>query len=207
MFPAQRVAEIIAEAEEAWRRLPPHYQEAGAPWTRADPHVVAHELRRVAGRRPRFLEWGSGIGTHCLIADAMGLEAHGIEIDGLLVNAARDLGSRLHARAVFAEGSFIPNGRDIPAADPDVSELLLSGGPDGHAALAGQLDQPAVCDAVAASYDVIYTYPAPQHIDWFADLFRDLARVGAIFWCYTETAGMLSSTKTGPRAITQLRPA
>ena len=204
---SERVNEIIIAADAAWHRLPLHYQEAGAAWTRADPHVVAHELRRMSGRRCRFLEWGSGIGTHCLIADALGMQAHGIEIDGRLVRSATELAGRLDAGSVFGDGTFIPRGRECPPADEDVSELLLSGGADGYAALAGQLGVPPDSASIAATYDVIYAYPAPQHIDWFADLFRDLARVGAVLWCYTETAGILTSTKTGSHTITPLRPA
>jgi len=207
---------ILVESEAAWRRLPSRYQVIGEAWTRADPHVVLHELRRVAGRRPRFLEWGSGIGTHCLIADALGMEAHGIEIDGPLAAAAGDLALKLGAGCVFAEGSFIPPGTELPEADePESETFLFADGPDGHTELArslsarGRSPRSATAEPIcaAAAFDVIYAFPAPQHVDWFAALFRDVARVGAVFWCYTETAGILASTKTGAHAITPLRPA
>lgn len=217
MRASEQVARILTETEDAWRRLPSRYQAAGEAWTRADPHVVHHELLRVAGRRPRFLEWGSGIGTHCLMADAMGIEAHGIEIDAMLLATARQLAANMNAGSVFAQGSFIPPGVALPAEDEDEpSEFLFAAGSDGHAVLAEALarstkssDRPHGDDtaSVAALFDVIYAYPAPRHIDWFAALFRDIARVGAVFWCYTETAGILSSTKVGPRTITPLRPA
>jgi len=214
---ASELAErILAESEAAWRRLPSRYQTPGGAWTRADPHIVAHELRCVAGRHRRFLEWGSGIGTHCLIADALGFEAHGIEIDAVLVASARRLAGQLNARSVFVEGSFVPNGVALPPPHDDVDELLSDGGVDGSAALAKELQargEPALvvgdmgAETLAANYDVIYAYPAPQHVDWFADLFRSVARVGAVFWCYTETAGILTATKVSAHAITRLRPA
>lgn len=216
MSQAQRVAEIIAEAEQAWQRLPEHYHEAGAAWTRADPHVVAHEIRRAAGRKRRFLEWGSGIGTHCLIADACGMEAHGIEINGVLIDAARELAGRLDARTVYGEGTFIPEFTAMPPPDDDADDLLWGGGLDGYKTLVDQLGMAQRPDgqnlvarpkSIVETYDVIFAYPAPQHVDWFARLFRDLAREGAVFWCYTETAGILESIKLSGCMTTPLRPA
>lgn len=216
MSASQRVDQIIAEAEAAWRRLPEHFQEAGAAWTRADPHVIAHELRCMAGRKRRFLEWGCGLGTHCLIADAFGMEAHGIEINAVLVDAARALADRLNSKTIYGEGTFIPQFRLFPRPDDNDGDFVMGGGLDGYRSLLEQTvsnGDPGAANLrqrphlIAATYDVIYAYPAPHHVDWFATLFRDLAREGATFWCYTETAGILTSTKTGPQAITPLRPA
>lgn len=210
----QRIDAIISQADATWRDLPDSYQVAGTAWTRADPYVVAHELRRVAGKKSRFLEWGCGLGTHCLIADALGMEAHGIEISPVMVEAARRLAHRLNSPTVYAEGSFIPSVESLPPEDD--GEFVMTGGLDGYRSLcdqtlraddslAGVLRQQP--ELIAATYDVIYAYPAPHHVDWFAMLFCRLAREGAAFWCYTETAGILAATKTGPQSMTPLRPA
>jgi len=212
----QRIAEIIAQADAAWRDLPEQFQADGAAWTRADPHVVAHELRRVAGCKRRFLEWGSGLGTHCLIADALGMEAHGIEINAVMVDAARRLAHRLHSPTVYAEGSFIPSIESMAPPPEDDGEFVMNGGLDGYRGLCDQTlqaDNPATGvllprpELIAATYDVIYAYPAPHHVDWFAMLFCRLAKDGATFWCYTETAGVLAATKIDSQQMTPLRPA
>lgn len=216
MTASQRVEQIIAVADAAWRRLPEHFQEAGAAWSRADPHVVAHELRCIAGRKRRFLEWGCGLGTHCLIAEAYGMEAHGIEINAVLIDAARALAAQLDSQTAYGEGSFIPQIGLFPRPEDDDGEFVIAGGLDGYKGLCEQTlheDDPAAVNIrqrpqlIAATYDVIYAYPAPHHVDWFATLFREVARQGAVFWCYTETAGILTATKTGPHSITSLRPA
>jgi hypothetical protein len=187
------VERLLEEARTAWRELPASYREAGSAWSQADPLVVYGELRRLHKSGRRFLEWGSGIGTITVMADLMGLSAWGIESDARLVEAARSLAQRLGSGATFACGSFVPAGSGPAQSD----EYLTAGGPDGHAELGKRPDE----------FDVIYVYPAPWHVDYCLDLFRDRAAVGASLWCYTDTAGILITRKVAANACTPLAPA
>ena len=78
---------------------------------------VAAEYERVLEvliplRRPglRFLEWGSATGVIPIIADLLGFEAYGIELDAVLVEDARGLAAAWDSGARFAAGSFLPTG-------------------------------------------------------------------------------------------------
>ena len=47
--------------------------------------VLPFQLRALAGRAVSFLEWGSGTGVITIMADMLGFEAYGIEINPALV--------------------------------------------------------------------------------------------------------------------------
>ena len=57
---------------------------------------------------PRFLEFGSATGVITVVADLLGFDACGIELDPDLVAIARQLAVRYESRARFAIGSFLP---------------------------------------------------------------------------------------------------
>ena len=78
------------------------------PFIASEYEVVLDAL--LAHRRPglRFLEWGSASGVIAIMADLLGYESCGIEIDASLVATARDLAARFDSGARFVEGSFFP---------------------------------------------------------------------------------------------------
>lgn len=67
--------------------------------------VLAHRGPLPAGK---FLEWGSGMGVVTIMADLLGFEAYGIELDADLVRVARELAARHGSGARFVHGSFLP---------------------------------------------------------------------------------------------------
>ena len=119
------------------------------PFVAADYDVVRAAL--VAHRQPgqRFLEWGSATGVITIMADMLGFEAFGIELDGALVTRARALAASFNSRATFATGSFLPTGYRFKPRDGDADMGTLGDGPSGYLQLGRAL----------GDFDVVFGYP------------------------------------------------
>src|SRR5207249_362612 len=93
---------------------------------------VYHFLRALAGTTlapgRRFCEWGSGFGVVAGLAALLGFDASGIEVEGELVDAARQLAGDFDLPVEFVHGSFIPLGGDAYA---DVGSAFAWLTPDG----------------------------------------------------------------------------
>jgi hypothetical protein len=114
-----------------------------------------------------FLEWGSAVGAVTILADLMGFEAYGIEIEPDWVEAARRLAAEFDSDAEFLEGSFLP--RDFDEFED--SETLVLGLPDAYDDHVVAID-----DA-----DVIYAYPWPDDRDVHLEVFHRYAHPGAVY--------------------------
>ena len=214
----ETISRLLAAADAAWAALPEAYQRGGSAWSRADPMVLYGELRRVRAARPRFLEWGSGLGVITLMADALGLPAAGIEYDARLVSAARRLAAETGAAATFTHGSFILPDVDLPVDDGSFTDdgeedecFLFAGDASesngcGAGLAAGGVELEVGPPVNPAGFDLIYAYPAQHHVDWYLDLFTRVAKAGATLWLYTETAGVLAARKTDAEGRPALRP-
>ncbi len=119
------------------------------PFVAADYDVVRTAL--VAHRRPgqRFLEWGSATGVITIMADLLGFDAYGIELDGALVTRARALAAAFDSRATFATGSFLPTGYRYMARGGNDDMGTLGDGPSGYLQLSKAL----------GDFDVVFGYP------------------------------------------------
>ena len=140
----------------SWQSQPgPH------PFVPADYVLVWDALKALRplmppGRRPAFLEWGSGMGLATLMAAALGWTATGIEIQEGLVHESRTLSREFDLPARFLHGSFIPS-------DSQAVENLAG-----------------LCSAA----DVIYVYPWPDYEVQTFDLFDRVASPGAVLLAY-----------------------
>ena len=106
-----RTAALCAEGWEIFERFDTDVRDHRFhPFVAADYESVLAALipHRVPGRK--FLEWGSATGVITIMADMLGFDAYGIEIDADLVVTARQLASRFDSGARFARGSFLPDG-------------------------------------------------------------------------------------------------
>jgi hypothetical protein len=141
--------------------------------------LVAIETARLAAGR-RFIEWGSGVGAITCLAELVGFDATGMEIDPRLAQVAEQLAIRHGVAAQFIHGSFVPTGRELHLESPDDVTWLSTSGPDGYQEL--QLDPD--------DFDIVFAYPWPGEEQTIFDLFEDCAAVGALLLTYHGQEGI-----------------
>src|SRR5262249_48181394 len=112
--------------------------------------------------RPSFLELGSATGVITIVADMLGFEAFGIELDGSLVATARRLAERYESKARFAAGSFLPAGYRWKPDSGDARMGTIGSGPSAYMELGRALDD----------FDVVYAYPWDGEAPIMLDLMR-----------------------------------
>ncbi|MGQ0814428.1 MAG: class I SAM-dependent methyltransferase, partial [Gemmatimonadota bacterium] len=95
------------------------------PFVAADYDVVLRRLLPLRAPGVRFLECGSATGIITIMADLLGFEAYGIELDADLVAIARKLAGKYESNARFAIGSFLPTGYEYRdrSGDPRLGTL------------------------------------------------------------------------------------
>lgn len=135
----------------------------------ADYPRVLEALVPLRGRGLRFLEWGSATGVITILADQLGFDACGIELDEDLVEVARGLAARFGSGARFAAGSFLPTGYVWRAAGGDARMGTIGTGSSGYLALGVPLDD----------FDVVYGYPWAGEEPMMHDLMRSYGARGA----------------------------
>jgi hypothetical protein len=120
-----------------------------------------------------FCEWGSGFGVVACLAAMLGFESAGIEIEGELVDAARQLADDFDLPVDFNQGSFIPRaGAAALLGDAEFAWLTTEAGCHGPAALGPD------------DFDVIFAYPWPDEEILIEALFERHAAVGGVLVTY-----------------------
>jgi predicted O-methyltransferase YrrM len=180
----QRVEELIADARQRIDAFDEQSPAAIPAFIPSDFELVYLALvaidsaRLAAGRR--FIEWGSGIGVVTCLAESVGFDAVGIEIEPRLVEIAESLADEHGFPVQFAQGSFLPRGAE-PRLDRLAGVTWLSlGGADGYEEL--ELDPD--------DFDVVFAYPWPGEEQVIFDLFADSAAVGALLLTYHGQEGV-----------------
>lgn len=179
-----RVAGLIADALERIAAFDDERPAAIPAFIPSDFEQVYRALAAVqaaglaAGHR--FIEWGSGIGAITCLAERLGFDAVGIEIEPALVEMAESLAAAHGIEVQFACGSFLP-----PGAEPRIDHLasiawLATDGPDGYAEL----------DLDPDDFDVVFAYPWPGEEQVIFDLFADCAAVGALLLTFHGQDGV-----------------
>jgi len=113
------------------------------------------------------------------MADLLGFDASGIELDPSLVQVARELAERTGSKARFAAGSFIPLGWAWSPPGGDGRSGTIGAGTSGYLELGRSLDE----------YDVVYGYPWSGEEDLMLDLMRAHGREDARLLLYTVEFG------------------
>jgi len=146
-------------------------------WVHFDQEIRAHswhsfvpaEYDRVlvaltALRRPglRFLEWGSATGIVTIMADLLGYDASGIELDEQLVDMSLEVARRYRSRARFVAGSFLPEGYAWRPRGGDGRLGTVGEGASGYLRLGRALDD----------FDLVYAYPWGGEEPMMQDLMR-----------------------------------
>jgi hypothetical protein len=141
--------------------------------------LAAVQTARLAVGR-RFVEWGSGIGVITCLAESLGFDAVGIEIESQLVDIAEALADKHGMSAQFALGSFLPPGSQPRLEMPDDVAWLTTHGPDGYEGLEAEPDE----------FDIVFAYPWPGEEQVIFDVFAECAAVGALLLTYHGLEGL-----------------
>ncbi len=145
-----RLSALCEEGRELWARFDNQVRRhAFHPFVPADYAKVAEVLISLRAPGLSFLEWGSATGVITIMADLLGFEAYGIEIDQDLVRQARDLARRTGSRARFATGSFLPAGYQWRDDRGDGRLGTIANGDSGYLELGRSLED----------FDVVFGYP------------------------------------------------
>jgi hypothetical protein len=145
-----RLVDLMNEAMDIGDRFDREVREKHwHPFVPGDYERVLQAL--LAQRAPglKFLEWGSGTGAITIMADLLGFEAYGIELDAGLVDIARALAARYDSAARFVAGSFVPAGYRWRPKSGDGRMGTIGQGPSAYRELGHALDD----------FDVVYGYP------------------------------------------------
>jgi hypothetical protein len=175
-----RIDAVCEEGRAFWHRFDAEVrQESWHPFVAADYDCVRRALLSL--RRPglRFLEWGSATGVITIMADLMGFDACGIELDSSLVKVARELSARVPSKARFAAGSFIPMGWHWRPSSGDGRIGTIGEGPSGYLELGRAL----------SDFDVVYAFPWGGEESMMLDLFRCHGHKDARLVLHTTESG------------------
>ncbi len=185
------------------RRLELLGEEGWEIWARFDREVREHRWHsfvpaeygrildalvplRAPGRR--FLEWGSATGVIAIMADLLGFDACGIELDPSLVRMAEDLARRHGSRARFAAGSFLPTGYVYRPKGDDGRLGTVGVGESGYLKLGLPLEE----------FEVVYGYPWTGEESLMHDLMRRYGSPDAILLLH-RVSGEVEAFRGGRR--------
>ncbi|CAA9376859.1 MAG: hypothetical protein AVDCRST_MAG89-5070 [uncultured Gemmatimonadetes bacterium] len=165
-----RISALSEEGWEIWRRFDTEVrQNEWHPFVPADYEVVLDALITLRAPGLRFLEWGSATGVITIIADLLGFEAYGLELDADLVGVARGLAERYGSSAKFVAGSFIPSGYKYRPKGGDGRIGTIGDGASGYPALGHPLED----------FDLVFGYPWHGEEPLMHDLMRAYGGRGA----------------------------
>jgi hypothetical protein len=168
-----------AAYEEFTARVSDH---AFHPFIAADYEQVVESLWPYRNSGKRFLEWGSATGVIAIIADVLGMESYGIELDSSLVGTARQLATSLGSNAQFVHGSFIPDGYRWRPKDGDDRTGTLGSGRSGYLALGHPLDD----------FDIVFGYPWDGEVTMMLDIMKQYGRRDALLLVHSASDPMMT---------------
>ena len=178
-----RLTALCAEGWALWDRFDEEVRRHHFhPFVAAENELVADALMRHRGANLRFLEWGAATGVITIIADLLGFDACGIELDRGLVATARELAKKFDSPARFVAGSFFPTGYEWRPADGDGRIGTLGTGVSGYRELGHSLDE----------FDVIFGYPWDGEDQVMLDVMNRYGRDDATLLLYHVNDGVVA---------------
>ncbi len=160
------VFETLAhEGAAVFERIARDHDGAFPNLIQADIRGARESLRDLRPRGRAFLELGSGLGIITIIADLLGYDAYGIEIEPRLVDESFRLAESCGSTAVFVEGSFVP---------PDFQEEVELLNADFDTVTAGA-DAYEEMGMAIGDFDLVYAYPWPDEMEWLHSLYHRYA--------------------------------
>lgn len=176
-----RVDALCAEGWEIFERFDTEVRDHNFhPFVNADYESVLAALLPHCAPGLKFLEWGSASGVITIMADLLGFEAYGIELDSGLVVTARALARKFDSRAQFASGSFLPAGYVWRPSSGDGRIATIGDGESGYLQLGHPLDE----------FDVVFGYPWGGEEPMMLDLMKRYGRPDALLLLNTVNGGV-----------------
>ena len=176
-----RLDAVCADGWAIWERFDRTVREREFhPFIAADYDVVRRALLALPGRGRRFLEWGSASGVITVMADVIGFEAYGIELDASLVRTAREFAVRHQSQAKFVAGSYLPTGYRRPGPVGPRDAEKTGDGPSGYLQLGLALDD----------FDVVFGYPWGGEAPMMLDLMRQYGSPDALLLLHDTNEGV-----------------
>lgn len=176
-----RLASLLKEGCELWDRFDSEVRGLRFhPFVASDYERVLQALLTLRGPDLRFLEWGSATGVITIMADLLGFEAYGIEIDPELVETARELAARSGSNARFAVGSFLPGDYEWMPESGDGRLGTIGRGASGYPELGWRLED----------FDLVFAFPWNGEIPILHDLMQRRGKRGASLLIYHSTEGV-----------------
>lgn len=176
-----RLKELCHEGREIWSRFDVRVRgEAFHPFVAAEYEDVLTALISIREPGRRFLEWGSATGVIAIMADLLGFEAYGIELDAELVAEARRLADAWGSDARFAAGSLLPTGYRFRGNQGGENLGTIGEGPSGYLELGHPLEE----------FDVVYGFPWSGEEAMMLDLMKCYGRSDALLLLNTGDHGM-----------------
>lgn len=170
-----RLDALCADGRELWQQFDDVFRQRHFhPFVPTDYAVARHLLASLRSPGRRFLEWGSATGIITIMADMLGFDAYGIEIDAALVAMAHDAARRHRSAARFVTGSFLPAGYRYRARDGDSRTGTIADGPSGYLALGLALED----------FDVVFGYPWAGEELVMLDVMQRYGRADALLLLY-----------------------
>lgn len=158
----QRFDDLLLAGAEIWRDYCNEHAGIFHRVIPADHRLAIDVLRDQRQSASTFLELGSATGVITIIADLLGFDAHGIEIEPALVETAERLAEEMDSSATFVEGSFVPldyrDSVDLLGSD----YMTPTEGADAYADMGLEI----------ADFDLVYAYPWPGEEDWLIEMVR-----------------------------------
>ena len=175
-----RIDALCEEGRELWHRFDSEVRrDRWHPFVAADYDSVRSALISLRQPGRRFLEWGSGAGVITIMADLLGFDSYGIELDSSLVEVGRELAIRWQSRARFASGSFIPMGWQWRDSNGIGRHGTVGHGPSGYLELGRPLED----------FDIVYAFPWMGEEPMMLDLMRCFGRADAYLLLHTAHEG------------------
>ena len=166
-----RLKELCYEGWKIWSRFDLEVRgETFHPFIAAEYDTVLEALISVREPGLSFLEWGSATGVITIMADLLGFEAYGIELDRSLVEQARTLSRSWGSNAQFALGSFLPTGYRYRGPSDGIQPSTIVDAPSGYLELGHPLEQ----------FDVVYAFPWSGEEPMMLDLMDCYGRSDAL---------------------------
>jgi hypothetical protein len=185
-----RIEAVCEEGRAYWHRFDAEVrQDSWHPFVPADYGCVLEALLPLRSPGRRFLEWGSATGVITNMADLLGFDACGIELDASLVSVGRGLAERSRSGARFAVGSFIPMGWEWKPRDGDGRLGTIGFGTSGYLELERSL----------SDFDVVYAFPWMGELPMMLDLMNAYGHVDAHLVLHTTEDG--AKTYRGGRLV------